>query len=44
LLTFAARQAFAGPLGIMPDDPLSLFHLQRTLAGETDVVIDASCK
>jgi len=28
----------------MPDDPLSLFHLQRTLAGDTDVVIDARRK
>ena len=40
----AARQAFAGLLAIMPDDPLALFHLQRTLAGERDVVIDASRK
>ena len=39
-----ARQAFAGLLAIMPDDPLALFHLQRALAGERDVVIDASRK
>jgi class 3 adenylate cyclase len=36
-----ARQAFAGLLAIMPDDPLALFHLQRALAGKRDVVIDA---
>jgi adenylate cyclase len=40
----AARQSFAGLLGTMPDDPLSLFHLQRSLAGDTDVVIDARRK
>jgi adenylate cyclase len=39
-----ARQAFAGLLAIMPDDPLALFHLQRALAGEKDVIIDASRK
>lgn len=40
----SARTAFAGLLAIMPDDPLALFHLQRALAGERDVVIDATRK
>jgi hypothetical protein len=40
----SARQAFAGLLAVMPDDPLALFHLQRALAGEKDVIIDASRK
>ena len=34
-----ANQAFAGIVGQYGDDPLSTFHLKRTLAGETGVRI-----
>ncbi|MCP1337777.1 adenylate/guanylate cyclase domain-containing protein [Futiania mangrovi] len=37
----SARQAFAALVGAAPDDPLTLFHLQRTLAGATGILIDA---
>jgi len=39
-----ARQAFAALVGAMPDDPLTLFHLQRALAGATDVIVDATAR
>jgi adenylate cyclase len=39
-----ARQAFAGLLATAPDDPLALFHLQRALAGATDMLVDATAK
>jgi len=39
-----ARQAFAVLVGKMSDDPLTLFHLQRSLAGALDVEIDLSVK
>lgn len=39
-----ARQAFAALLGTMPDDPLTLLHLQRALGGAIDVTVDASLK
>lgn len=39
-----ARQAFAALMGSMPDDPLTLFHLQRTLTGARDVEIDVAAK
>jgi adenylate cyclase len=37
-----ARQDFAALVGSMPDDPLVLLHLQRALAGATDVIVDAT--
>jgi len=40
----AARQAFAKLVGEMPDDPLTLFHLQRSLSGAQDVEIDVAVK
>lgn len=40
----SARQALAGLLALMPDDPLTLCHLQRALGGARDVVIDATRK
>ncbi|MBL4906662.1 MAG: response regulator [Sneathiella sp.] len=40
----SARQAFAALVSKMPDDPLALFHLQRSLVGATDVEIDATAK
>lgn len=39
-----ARQAFAALVAQMPDDPLTLFHLQRALTGAADVDIDLSAK
>ena len=36
----AARQLFAALIADMPDDPLTLLHLQRALAGAIDVDID----
>ena len=35
-----ARQAFAALLGKYDEDPLTLFHLGRTIAGENDAVIE----
>jgi adenylate cyclase len=40
----SARQAFAALVGKMSNDPLTLFHLQRSLAGALDVEIDISEK
>jgi adenylate cyclase len=34
-----SRTAFAGLMAAMPDDPLTLFHLQRSLAGARDDII-----
>jgi len=39
-----ARQAFAALMSQSPDDPLTLFHLQRALTGATDVMIDVHNK
>ena len=36
----AARQAFATLLADNPEDPLVVFHLQRALAGASDVIVD----
>jgi len=40
----SARQAFAKLVGKIPDDPLTLFHLQRSLSGALDVEIDVTVK
>ena len=40
----SARQAFAALIGVTPDDPLALLHLQRALGGANDVVVDATTK
>ncbi len=37
-----ARQAFAALIATLPDDPLTLLHLQRALGGATDTVVDAT--
>lgn len=39
-----ARAAFAALMSAMPDDPLTLFHLQRSLAGAKDDTIDGVLK
>jgi len=39
-----ANQAFAAVVGQYGDDPLSTFHLKRTLAGESGVCITLSAK
>ena len=39
-----ARAAFAALMSAMPDDPLTLFHLQRSLAGARDDIIDGVVK
>ena len=39
-----ARQAFASLLAQAPEDPLTLFHLQRALNGATDTVVDVTTK
>lgn len=36
-----ARQAFAALVASLPDDPLTLLHLQRVLGGAADSVVDA---
>ena len=40
----AARQSLAALLADLPDDPLTLFHLQRALDGPTNAVVDISTK
>jgi hypothetical protein len=40
----SANQAFAAVVGQYGDDPLSTFHLKRTLAGESGVCITLSAK
>lgn len=35
----SARKAFAALVGTLPEDPLALMHLQRALAGATDVKV-----
>lgn len=39
-----ARTAFAGLMATLPEDPLTLFHLQRILAGATDDIIGGVSK
>jgi len=39
-----AREAFAALMADLPDDPLVMLHLQRTLGGATDTVLYASTK
>ena len=39
-----ARQAFAALVGQYDDDPLTMFHLGRLLAGETGVEIELAIK
>lgn len=39
-----ARQAFAALVGQLPDDPLTLLHLQRALGGASDTLVDMSSK
>lgn len=40
----AARPAFAALMAQAPDDPLTMFHLQRLLAGATDDIIRSVAK
>ena len=40
----AARQSLAALVADLPDDPLTLLHLQRALSGATDVIVDLSNK
>ncbi|MXQ09196.1 response regulator [Alphaproteobacteria bacterium GH1-50] len=39
-----ARQSFAALIGTLPDDPLTLLHLQRALGGASDVLVDCTAK
>ncbi len=40
----AARQSLAALVAELPDDPLTLLHLQRALSGATNVIVDISSK
>ena len=40
----SARQTFAALVGQLPDDPLTLLHLQRALGGATDTIVDLTIK
>ncbi|MDF1715760.1 MAG: adenylate/guanylate cyclase domain-containing protein [Antarcticimicrobium sp.] len=40
----AAKQSLAALMAELPDDPLTLFHLQRALGGATDTIVEISGK
>ena len=39
-----ARQSLAALVAVLPDDPLTLFHLQRVLGGAVNAIVDLSVK